>query len=96
MSTQSRGHATQYEPCLFSQDFKPYTDGAVAFAAPPPLRPAAVGALFQRVAISDCHRLVIERLSVNGQAVRRAGFVLAAIAPPDGARVVEENVEIAL
>jgi hypothetical protein len=51
--------------------------------------------LRHRVALADGHRLVLERLEVDGDAVRRADLVLAAVAAADRAGVVEVDVPLA-
>ena len=52
--------------------------------------------LLQRVAVADRDRAVGERLAVDGDAERRADFVLAAIAAADRALLVVEDVEVRL
>ena len=46
------------------------------------------------ITLAQGHRLVLERLPVDGEAERRAGLVLAAIAAADGPLVVVEDVEV--
>ena len=41
--------------------------------------------LFERVAVADGDGLILQRLAVDGDAVRRAGFVLPTIAATNGA-----------
>src|SRR5262245_26675631 len=49
--------------------------------------------LLQRVAIAYCHRSILHRLTIHGDAEWRADFVLAAIASADCARLVVEHWE---
>src|SRR4051794_33378228 len=48
--------------------------------------------LRHRVAVADGHRFVLERLEVEGDAVRRPDLVLPAITPADRAGIVEVDV----
>src|SRR5438309_2236085 len=50
--------------------------------------------LFQRVPVAHCHGAVLRGLTVDGDAERRAGLVLAAIAATDRAAVVVERVVV--
>ena len=52
--------------------------------------------LLERVAVADRDGLVLQRLAVDGDAVRRAGLVLPAIAAADGPLLVVEDVEARL
>ena len=52
--------------------------------------------LLERVAVADRHGAVGQRLAVDGDAERRAGLVLAAIAAADGPLFVVEDVEVRL
>jgi hypothetical protein len=52
--------------------------------------------LLQRVAVADRYRLVLQRLAVDGQAVRRAGLILPPIATADRSLVVVEDVKITI
>ena len=47
------------------------------------------------VALADRHRVVLEGVEVDGDAVGRADLVLAAVALADGLRVVEVDVPVA-
>src|SRR5947209_2067153 len=48
--------------------------------------------LRHRVAVADRHRVVLERLEVDRDAVRRPDLVLPPVAPADRARIVEVDV----
>src|SRR5690349_19954935 len=48
--------------------------------------------LLHRVAVAHRRRVVLERVEVDGDAVRRADLVLPPVAPADRARVVEVGV----
>jgi hypothetical protein len=45
--------------------------------------------LLHRIAVTDSHRAVGERIEIDGNAYRRADLVLAAVALPDVAVVIE-------
>src|SRR4051794_11098052 len=49
--------------------------------------------LLERVAIADGDGLILQRLAIDGDAVRRADFVLPAVAAADGGLLVVEHVE---
>src|SRR5689334_20981650 len=49
--------------------------------------------LEERIAVAQRDRSIFHRLSVDGQAVRRANFVLAAIASADRARLIVKDRE---
>ena len=50
-----------------------FADAVVSFDSP----------LFQRIAITNCHRVIGQRLAIDRNAIRRAGFILSAIARAD-------------
>src|SRR5215475_7131148 len=52
--------------------------------------------LLEAIAVADGDSFVLKRLAVHGDAKRRAGFVLTAVAAADGALFVVEDVHVRL
>ena len=52
--------------------------------------------LIERIAISHGHRAIFKRLTVNGNTVRRANFILASITTSDGAFFVIKDRHVLL